>query len=170
MSQFTQKEAVFNAVTTVLENAGVSYENGSDVRPLMTKEFRGQVNNILAAGFQAGTIEFKDTPANRTKLSDEKALRSYVSGLQSNWLDKDTRLNGNTKHVTKNPGSRVGASDTQLKAMRALLSTQTTDEARAEIQGYIDQRIAAIQAAKPSKAVSIDVESLPEALRTKYGI
>lgn len=94
-------------------------------------------------------------------------LKAYVSGLQSNWLRKDKRLNGNVSYVAKNPGSRVGSSDPSLKAMRALLSTLTTEAEKAEVQGYIDTKVAEIQATKAIKKVSIDINALPAELRSK---
>ena len=151
-----QKDAVYQAITSVLAEEGVHFEDGMNVGSDMTKERRSTVSNILVAGFQGGTIELDKV------YETESALRSYVSGLISNWIRKDTRLNGNTKYVAKNPGSRFGASDDQLKALRALLS-QTTDETeRTEIQGYIDARLTEL---KKSKAPTISVEALPEALR-----
>ena len=151
MSKMNQKDAVFAAVTNVCGTQEGKYEP--------TKEQRAQVNNILFAGFQSGKIELE-------KEYDEKGLKSYVSGLQSNWLRKDPRLNGNVKYVAKNPGSRVGSTDASVKAMRALLATKSDPSERAEIQSFIDARLATI---KPTKTVEINVADLPAELREKYG-
>lgn len=152
MSVMTQKEAVYQAVTNV---CGVKDEAYTP-----SKEQRARVNEILFAGFRAGRItldrEFSDSD-----------LKGYVSGLQSNWLRKDTRLNGNTKYVAKNPGSRAGSGDKTLTAMRALLKQPNlTAEDKAEIQGHIDHRTAEIQA---SKVKPIDFSALPAELRSKFG-
>lgn len=163
MSKISQKDAVFNAVTQVLTEAGVTFDQGNTkVSDLMTREFRGQVNQILFEGFRAGTIEMNGE-------KDDKALRSYVSGLQTNWLNKDKRLNGNVSYVAKNPGSRVGGSDPQIKALRALMSTKTEQSEIDEIQTYIDDRLAVIEASKPSKKVAVDFSALPAELQAKYG-
>ena len=160
MSKLSQKEAVYNAVTSVLNENNISVSEGTDVSTLMTRELRSQVNQILFESFRSGTVqldrEFSDTD-----------LKAYVSGLQSNWLRKDKRLNGNVSYVAKNPGSRVGSSDPSLKAMRALLSTLTTEAEKAEVQGYIDTKVAEIQATKAIKKVSIDINPLPAELRSK---
>lgn len=160
MSKLSQKEAVYNAVTSVLNENNISVSEGTDVSTLMTRELRSQVNQILFESFRSGTVqldrEFSDTD-----------LKAYVSGLQSNWLRKDKRLNGNVSYVAKNPGSRVGSSDPSLKAMRALLSTLTTEAEKAEVQGYIDTKVAEIQATKAIKKVSIDINALPAELRSK---
>lgn len=160
MSKMSQKEAVFQAVNSVLKESGISVEEGTNVNTHMTKELRAQVNSILFEGFKSGSIEIE------REFSDSD-LKAYVSGLQSNWLRKDKRLNGGTSYVAKNPGSRVGSSDPQLKAMRTLLSTLTTEEEKAEVQGYIDARVQEINASK-AKKVTIDYNSLPADLAAKF--
>jgi len=147
MTKMTQKEAVFSAVTNVCGTSDEAYNP--------TPEQRKQVNAILFAGFQAEQIELD-------KVYDESGLKSYVSGLQSNWLRKDQRLNGGVKYSAKNPGSRAGSTDPQVKAMRALLSTKTDAGEIAEIQEFIDRRLAEI---KPAKTVTINVDDLPESLK-----
>jgi hypothetical protein len=156
-----QKEAVYAAITNVLENAGHSVAEGVDVAPMMSKELRAQVNQILFEGFRSGGIEL-------AKEFSDSDLKAYVSGLQSNWIRKDKRLNGGTQYVTKSPGSRAGAGDSQLKNMKALLRTlEVGTPDHTEVQGYITARIAEIASTKVAK-VTVDFSSLPEALRSKY--
>ncbi len=150
MSVMNQKEAVFSALCAVMSCK--SFEGKCEPTPEQHK----QVNNILFTSFQEGKISFDG------ELPEDKKLKSYVSGLTSNWLRKDGRLNGGVKYQPTNPGSRAGSTDPQVKAMRALLSTVTNPKDKLEIQGHIDARIAQI---KPSKSVEIDVSALPEALR-----
>lgn len=148
MTKMTQKEAVYNAVTNVCGNRDVYTP---------TKEERARVNAILVEGFKSGAIGY-DGP-----IPNDTDLKSYVSGLQSNWLRKDGRLNGGVKYVAKNPGSRAGVTDPQVKAMRLLLATKSDSAERAEIQAFIDKRVAAI---KPAKAqATLNVGDLPEELR-----
>lgn len=158
MNKQTQRDAVYNAVSSVLAEAGKTVEG--DVSTHMTRELRSQVNNILFEGFRAGTIvldkEFTDTE-----------LKSYVSGLQSNWLRKDKRLNGGVSYVAKNPGSRAGSGDSSLKAMRALLSTVTSESDRAEIESHIAARVQEIKASK-IKSKPIDFSALPANLAAKF--
>ena len=158
MSKQTQKEAVYNAVISVLSENNISVSEGTDVGTIMNKELRSQVNSILVEGFTNGSIELSK------QFSSDAKLRGYVSGLQSNWIKKDSRLNGGTKYTAKNPGSRIGSGDAQLKAMRTLLSTLTSESDRMEVQSHIDARVAEINAAKVKKVV-IDTNSLPESLR-----
>lgn len=152
MNKMTQKEAVFQAVCNV---TGFTGEGTVSI----SKEQRAQVNAILFEGFKSGKIELD------REYSDSD-LKGYVSGLQSNWLRKDKRLNGGMTYVAKNPGSRAGSTDPQLKAMRALLSTLTDESERAEVQTHIDARVAEIQYSKQAK--SVDFSALPADLAAKF--
>lgn len=158
MSKMSQKEAVFSAVTSVLAENNISVSEGTDVSTLMTRELRSQVNQVLFEGFRNGSVELD-------REYNDSDLKAYVSGLQSNWLRKDKRLNGGAAYAAKNPGSRLGSSDPQLKAMRALLTTDISAEEKAEVQGYIAARISEIQASKVKK-VTIDTSALPAALQS----
>lgn len=152
MSKMSQKEAVFQAVRNVCGEQDGAYTP--------SKEQRAQVNSILFEGFRSGGIELD------REFSDTD-LKSYVSGLQSNWLRKDKRLNGGVAYVAKNPGSRAGSGDPQLKAMRALLTTDISAEEKAEVQTYIDARISEISASK-KKTVAVDFSALPADLAAKF--
>jgi hypothetical protein len=143
-----QKDAVFQAVCDV--RGSTEFNDAVE----LTKEERGKVQASLTAGFQAGDIAYQGDATDSTKLS------AYVSGLVSNWLRKDKRLNGNVAYIAKNPGTRTGSGDETLKAMRTLLSVTTDEEARVEIQQEIDKRVTEL---KPKKTVNVD--ALPESLR-----
>jgi len=142
-----QKEATYNAICAV---TGFKGEGVLEI----SKEQRAQVNMILFEGFKSGKIELD------REFTDQE-LKSYVSGLQSNWIRKDKRLNGGIKYEAKSPGSRAGSGDPSLKAMRTLLSTLTTDADKAEVQAHIDARIAELNVAK---APTIDYSALPPVL------
>ena len=145
-----QKEAVFQAVVNVCGTQDGVYTP--------SKEERAQVIAILVEGFKAGEISID-------REFDEKQLKSYVSGLTSNWLRKDKRLNGNITYVASNPGSRQGSGDSQLKAMKLLQAQLESQADKDEVQTHIDARIALITKAK---AKAIDYNALPEFLRTKF--
>lgn len=158
MSKQTQKEAVFSAVTSVVSEANIAVKEGDNYSDHLNRELRAQVTSILVEGFKSGTI------ALDKEFESDSDLRTYCSGLTSNWLRKDKRLNGGTQYIAKNPGSRVGSSDSQLKAMRALFATQTDPAKQAEIKAFIDARVAEIKASrKPAK--KINVADLPEELK-----
>lgn len=155
-----QKNAVYMAVIAVITEAGIKFDEGMNVATVMTKELRAQVNGILVEGFKAGKIELD------REFTDSE-LKQYVSGLQSNWLRKDKRLNGGTQYVAKNPGSRAGSGDPQLKAMRALISTLTDPSEKAEVQAHIDARVSELQSEK--QKVTVDFSALPADLAAKFG-
>lgn len=162
MTKLNQKNAVYAAITNVLAENNIHFEDGMDIKPIMTKELRAEVSTILLAGFQSQTIEL-----DRAPYETESEWKSYVSGLISNWIKKDKRFNGNVKHEPKNPGSRFGAADEQLKALKALMTTVNTDADRKEIQGYIDQRLAQLKA-EAAKTVTVNLADLPPELQAKY--
>jgi hypothetical protein len=160
MSKQSQKEAVFTAITNVLSEAGIPVVEGQSIETYMTREVRAQVNQILFEGFKTSTVELD------REFTDSE-LKAYVSGLQSNWIRKDKRLNGNVSYIAKNPGSRAGSADPQLKAMRALLSTLSIDSEKAEVQAHINARLSEISVSK-AKTVSIDFSALPADLAAKF--
>lgn len=146
-TKLTQKEAVFQAMQNIC--------GAQDEVYTPTKEQRASVNQVLFEGFRSGGIEL-----DREYTDTE--LKAYVSGLQSNWLRKDKRLNGNIAYVPKNPGSRTGSTDPQVKAMRALLASKSDPTERAEIQTFIDKRVGEIKPAK--KHAEINFNDLPAEL------
>lgn len=146
----TQKAAVYQALVSVMGVIeGVC---------LPTKEERACVNQILFEGFRSGEITL-----DASKKYSDKELKQYVSGLQSNWLRKDGRLNGDVKYVAKNPGSRAGSSDSQIKAMRMLMDKVTDKDDRKELQEAINARQAEIKPAKAAELTADQVATLIEA-------
>ena len=158
-----QREATFNAIITVLSNSGASFQSGSDVKSVITSEHKKKVKDILVTDFKSGNIDYTDDFA-KTKLTSSTELSKYCSGLISNWIKKDPRLNGNTKYQVLNKGSRVGQGDSQVKELRKLLKATTGTDAENEVAEALNARLATVKSDK--KPVSnIDVNSLPENLR-----
>ena len=147
-NQLSQKEGVFEAITRVLGKT----EFEEPVK--LERDDREKVRKIIFDGFKSGNIVFNQD------MPDDKELMTYTSGLVSNWLRKDSRLNGDTKYEPKNPGARAGSGDEQLKAMKALREAQTDPKIKAEIEKEIEKRLAEL---KPRK--DINVNALPEHLR-----
>ena len=154
-----QRTAVYNAVINVMGEREGKYEPSDNER--------ADIIMIVAEGLAQGTVDFSDEA--RAKYDSPAKIKSYTSGLVSNWLRKDTRLNGGTKYVPKNPGSRVGQGDPQLKALRQLSKT-ITDESKLELlNAKIEERKAEI-AAEKAKKIEVDLNALPQDLRDKLGI
>lgn len=151
MTKMKQNDAVVQA----LKNICGEQDGAFNPSP----EQRAQVNQILFDGIRADKVELR---ANHPGHTDDKELKKYVSGLQSNWLRKSQALNGGVKYVAKNPGSRAGSNDASVKAMRLLLQSKTDPSERAEIQAFIDKRVAEL---KPTKTITINVADLPAELQ-----
>lgn len=154
----SQKDGVFNAVVAFCEENSIPFEEGNKVD--FDKSQRATIIGMLVAATEAGEMEVK----SETARAD---LKNYWNGTLSNWLRKDTRLNGGEKYVTKNPGSRAGAGDAELKELKKLLSKVTlsgNEENIAAVTQAIEARKAAI-AAEKSVEVEINTEVLPESLR-----
>lgn len=160
MSKQSQRLAIFAAITHVFADKGVHFEPGMNAAPLLTDAYRGMVHAIVCEGFRKGTIELADTAANREKLASESEMNKYVSGLISNWLRKDTNLNGGSKYQPKNPGSRTGQSDEQIKTLRALAKKFASEPAKLSvINAQIEARKSEIAATKV-KTIEVTEEQL----------
>ena len=162
MSQ-SQREATFKAITTVLSQNNVSFTPGQDVTSVITSSMKKVVKDILIKGFKNGSIDYTDDFA-KTKLNSESELSKYCSGLISNWIKKDIRLNGNTKYQVVNKGIRAGQSDSQVKELRKLLKVTAGTEAEQQVSQALNARLAEVKAAK-TPSLNIDVSALPEHLR-----
>lgn len=151
-----QNDAVFQAVCSVLDSKSF------DSAVVLSKEQRDSVVSIVTEGLMSGAVDFSNEA--KAKYDTEAKVKSYTTGMVSNHLRKDKRLNGNTKYEIKNPGSRAGSGDDQLKALKTLRSTITDEATLAEIDEAIASRAAEIQASK-QKTVVINPDAIPEHLR-----
>jgi hypothetical protein len=156
-----QKVGVTNAVLSLFPD----YELNGEVilASLLTSEHKKQLRAILVEGFKAGEIAMTEkAQAKYLATGQETALNKYVSGLLDNWIRKNPEFNNKLKYITKNPGSRAGSGDDQVRAMRNLKKTTNDQSVIAEIDEAIAERLAEI---KPTQTVEINVEALPEHLR-----
>lgn len=140
----TQKDAVFNAITQVFASNSISFTpNATNVAGLLTRELRSQINARLVTDFSSGSVELSDDA--KSKLENVLELRAYISGLVSNWVRKDPRLNGGNIVATTSSStssvSKVLRNDAQLQALRKLHAAQVDSSKQAEIQGHIEKRI-----------------------------
>ena len=155
----SQKQAVKNAVLSIFPN----YELGGEtvLSSLLNSDNKKEIKQMVFEAFKAGEVSFS-AEAQAKYGSDDAKLLKYVGGMVDNWVRKDPEFNNGQKYITKNPGSRAGSSDDQIKALRALKKTTTDTTVLAEIDEAISTRLAEI---KPTKTVEINVEALPEHLK-----
>jgi hypothetical protein len=143
----TQKQIVFELVSTMFSPS----DSGAYI---LSKEDRHAVAAKVIAAINEGDVEVKST-----KVKPE----TYVPGMVSNWLRKDSRLNGDVKYT---PGFRKGPNgDPQLKAMRALKAITTDPDKLAVIEQHIARK--ELELARPA-AASVDFDSLPEELKALF--
>jgi hypothetical protein len=155
-----QRDATCNTLLSVLTDRGVSYElNGeTPISEVLNSEDKAKARTILFAMFKAGKVDYRAD--FQAKVDDDKELSKYISGLVNNWIRKAPEFNNDTTYKAKNPGSRTGSGDEQIKAMKSLLAITTDPEAKQAIEEAIAERQEAL---KPK--VEIDVNALPESLR-----
>lgn len=158
---FSQREGVYAAVKAFMAENGISHEDGQKVE-LNKDQFRTVVE-MVANTIAGGEVFFSDEA--KAKYPDLKAIKGYSSGLVSNWLRKDTRLNGGGKYLPKNPGSRQGQGDTQISELRKLRKTLTDAEQISAVDAHINERLTQLKATK-IKTISINADLLPESLRS----
>lgn len=88
-TQIGQKEAVINAVASILGN---QYEAGINARDLLSADQISSVKEAVTQGILNGSVSFSK-PTN-----DDKVVRRYVAGLVDNHLRKAKELNGGVKY------------------------------------------------------------------------
>lgn len=167
--KISQREAVYQAVKNAFAEAGIEFRERMNVLTVMTEAMTAAIKAEVTEGFHAGVTFLKDTAANRAKLDTPAEMSKYVSGLLSNWTRKDERLNGGIDYEPKNPGSRAGSSDPQLKALKQLALKFKGTEKAVEIQKHITSRSAVI-ATEKAKKVTVDISVLSPEIRKSLGL
>ena len=156
-----QKEGVYSAVVAFAQENDIDFADGQSFEP--SKEQRLAIVGMVTAAMEAGEIELSE--AAQAKYNTTEKLHGYCNGLTSNWLRKDTRLNGGEKYEIKNPGSRAGSGDKVITELRKLKKTLTQGTAEMEaVENEINSRLATIQTAR-AKKVEINAELIPEELK-----
>jgi hypothetical protein len=155
-----QNDAVFEATVNVTGKN----EFASGALSEVTKDEKAQIIDLVTEGILQGEVAFSDEA--KAKFDTDAKVRAYVVGMVSNHFRKDKRLNGGAKYETKAPGSRAGSGDEQLKNLKALLSTLTSEEDKAAVSAEIEARKKTLQVAKAKTSVKeINWDLIPEHLR-----
>lgn len=159
MGPQTQREAVYSAVQAICKKANIKFEDGMKISEAsgFGSEQRKEVIAHVVSSFQDGKTRI-------TKEYSEQELKSYCNGLVSNWLRKDTRLNGGSKYEIQNPGSRAGQGNPAIKETKKLLKQVAGTDKEPKVQAVLDKMVAEHKASN-TKTAKIDASLLPEELR-----
>lgn len=161
-----QSEAVITTVLAVLTERNVEYVMGGEIpiTDVLTKKDKLDVKSCVLSMFQNKEVGFSNQEVHDRHNATEATLKKYVDGLCDNHIRKTKDFHCGQAYKIKNPGSRSGNSDPQIKALKALL-TQTSDtDQTAQINEAITDRQAVI-AVEKAKSVVIDVDALPDHLK-----
>jgi hypothetical protein len=164
MSKLSQHSAV---VQVTKAHFGEKFVPGCDVKDYATKADKQAIASKIAEMMIEGTVELSDHAMAKYGESAEVLTSKYVVGMVTNWFNKSKDLNGGVKYETKNPGSRAGGGDAQIREMRILrkqLEATGNTEGVTRVDQAIAERIAELRATS-TPTVEINTENLPEYLR-----
>lgn len=94
----SQKDAVFTAVSKVLESKGKTLDPTASIS--LSQEEREQVIASLLILFQNNRIDLSKK-AQEKYSNSQKELYKYIRSLVSNWLSRDPRFNGRAEEADR---------------------------------------------------------------------
>lgn len=159
----SQKDAVYQATMAVLKQNKVELEDGQDIREAISgnMQLRGQIRDLVFEGLRSGQVTF----GSSEKKQDDGALKTYSTGLISNWFRKDKRLNGGQRYqpaTSKNQGKEQseqlsGSSyERRIRAMQGAIEATDDQELKtaleAQIEDILDQEKLEAKLAEDVKA------------------
>ena len=155
----SQREIVYTTVTSVFAQSKVAFTPSQSVaKDLCTSDLRKAVTQDIMAAFRAGQVELKATDANAKKIASDPELRKYISGLITNWFNKDPRLNGGTGGSTASTGTKSSGgrlnSDPEIRRLRNLHKTLVAAGKSVEastVESEIASRLTAVKSSKAAK-------------------
>ena len=133
-----QSQSVVAATVSVLADR---FQPGVPVLSYISRSETSEVVELVTDSIMEGLTEF--SPEARVKYDDRKKVRSYVVGMVNNWFRKGKELNGGTTYIPKNPGSRAGTGDPELKELKLLKKALVERNAKPEALAKVDAAIAA---------------------------
>lgn len=156
MAKYSQKEAVYTAVTSYLTDKGRSLD---DV--ILSSEDRKTIVTMLVRTIEVGDVEMSIEAANKYDTADK--IRGYSIGLLSNWLRKDARLNGGKKHKIKNPGIKLGQDDEVIKDLKSIRKLLTQKHEIELVDKEIKNKVESLHREKIVNIV-VDTKHIPNHL------
>jgi hypothetical protein len=158
-----QKEACYAAVKAWLQEKGIHHDDGEHLS--LSKDAKREIVEMITQAAVAGEMEFSE--AALIKMNTVEKLRNYCSSLLSNWLRKDTRLNGSVAYVPKNPGTKTGQTDEVVRNLRALRAKLTEESHLEAIDAQIQKRLEELRTAK-TQQVAVDFNKIPVNIRNLF--
>jgi len=137
MAKHSQKEVVYATISAFMLESGKRFDNGDKIE--LSPEDRKTIVTMIVAAIDAGEMKF--SPEALAKHNSPEKVRNYSTGLLSNWLRKDKKLNGGNQHSIKNPGSRIGQNDDLIKSLKRLRKTLTNQKEIEAINSELDLRV-----------------------------
>lgn len=160
----SQSDSVVFCAKQVL---GESFRSGTPILDYITKDEAAAVVDLVTKSIQE--FETDLSAQAREKFADPKKLRSYVVGMVNNWFRKGKELNGGSKYEIKNPGSRQGTGDAQLKELKilrkALADRNASPESLEKVDEAIQARLIEIAPVQTAKKIEVNLELIPAHLR-----
>jgi hypothetical protein len=151
-----QVDAVVQAVKSIL---GDDYNPAVKVE--LSKDQRQEVIALISQGLSSDTIQM--SAEAKAKHTQANTIKTYASGLLTNWLAKSKELNGNIDYAPLNPGSRSNPQLKQALELKAYLESIGQDTTP------VDTHIATLEAVKPTKTKTLDLSALPPELQALVG-
>lgn len=156
MAKYSQKETVYIAISSFLKENDRVFDDGDKVE--LSAEDRKTIVTMIVTAIDVGGMEF--SPEAMAKHDTPEKIRNYSTGLLSNWMRKDSRLNGGMKHSIKNPGSRVGQDDSVIKSLKSLRKVLTSQKEIDTVDAEIEVRMEYLKSQKNSN-VLINKDVIP---------
>jgi hypothetical protein len=132
----SQKQVVHNAIMAFLQENGLSL---NDNKVELTHNDRKTIVTMIMAAIDSGDMHLSVTAL--AKHDTPKKIRNYSTGLLSNWLRKDHRINGGLKHKIKNPGSKANQDDEVIKSLKSIRKLLSNHKEILAIDAEISLRI-----------------------------
>jgi len=147
MSTISQKQAVVNAVSTVL--GGNFTPSETVVAEILTKEQKSEIRSLVKGGILNGSVVYNKN------TEDEKEVNKYISSMVDNHIRKAKILNGDSPYKPSKKGTRR---DEKLKELTKLRSQfETGSDQFNEVQSYIVERNSELDKIKVGKKSAMSI-------------
>lgn len=136
----SQKDAVFQATVAVLEQNGRKFEEGRNIREVIKEDIRlrVQIRDLVYEGLRQNQVVFGGDEDSKS----DRSLRTYATGLISNWFRKDKRLNGGKRYVPStfrdSTGTMVHSSDEKIHSLEVAMRATDDDDLKKRLQEAIE--------------------------------